>query len=224
MLARLTSRYAVLIIGAWILVAGLATVAVPQLERVVDSHARSFMPPEAPSAIAADRAARLFDQKPSNNFIYVVLARNQPLTLHDRQFYDTLTAALEADRGHVYSVTDLWSQPTTAAGAQSPDGKTVSVMVRLAGMLGTSQARDSLGVVRNTVTRLAPPPGLNVSVTGPGATIVVECAAIYRQMLGSTPAPVVLLVLWRLLVYRSPVAAAIPLPRVGLALAVGRPV
>lgn len=223
-LARLTTRYAILIVGLWILAAGVANLAVPQLERVVDSHARSFMPPGAPSAVAAARAAELFNQTPSNNFVYVVLERDQRLTPQDRRFYDALTTAFGSDQRHVYAVTDLWSQPATAAGAQSSDGKAVSVMVRLAGMLGTAQARDSVNAVRGTVHRLSPPSGLQVHVTGPGATIVDEFSAIDRQMLGITAATIGLILLLLLLVYRSLVAAAIPLISVGLALALARPV
>lgn len=223
-LARLTGRYAVLIVGLWVLAAGVANLAVPQLERVVDSHARSFMPPGAPSAVAAARAAQLFNQTPSNNFIYVVLERDQQLTPQDRRFYDALTTALGSDQRHVYAVTDLWSQPATAAGAQSSDGKAVSVMVRLAGMLGTAQARDSVNTVRGTLHKLSPPAGLQVHVTGPGATIVDEFSAIDRQMLGITAATIGLILLLLLVVYRSPVAAAIPLISVGLALALARAV
>lgn len=223
-LARLTSRYAVVIIGLWILAAAAANLAVPQLERVVDTHARSFMPPGAPSAEAAARAAQLFNQTPSNNFVYVVLERNQRLTQQDRQFYDALTSSLGSDQRHVYAVTDLWSQPATAASAQSSDGKAVSVMVRLAGMLGAAQARDSVDAVRATIGKLAPPAGLEVHVTGPGATIVDEFSAIDRQMLGITAATIGLILLLLLVVYRSPIAAAIPLISVGLALALARAV
>ncbi|WP_040629628.1 RND family transporter [Mycobacterium colombiense] len=223
-LARLTTRYAALIVGLWVLAAGVTNLAVPQLERVVDSHARSFMPPGAPSAVAAARAAELFNQTPSNNFVYVVLERDPRLAPQDRRFYDALTTALGSDQRHVYAVTDLWSQPATAAGAQSSDGKAVSVMVRLAGMLGTAQARDSVNAVRGTVHKLSPPAGLQVHVTGPGATIVDEFSAIDRQMLGITAATIGLILLLLLLVYRSPVAAAIPLISVGLALALARAV
>lgn len=224
MTARFTGRYAVFIVGLWVLAAAVANVAVPQLERVVDTHSRSFMPANATSSIAASRAAQLFGQTPSNNFVYVVLERDQQLSARDRQFYDAMTAALAADHQHVYAVTDLWSSPATAAGAQSSDGRAVTVMVRLAGMLGTSQARDSLNSVRHTVAALAPPNGLQTHVTGPGATIVDEFAAIDRQMLGITGATIFLILLLLLAVYRSPVAAAIPLTSVGLALAVARPV
>lgn len=222
MLSRLTGRYAFLIVGLWVLAADLANLALPQLERVVDSHSRSFMPAHAPSAVAATRAAQLFGQTPSNNFVYVVLERNQQLAPPDRQFYDALTAALGSDQRRVNAVTDLWSQPATAAGAQSSDGKAVRVMVQLAGMLGTAQARDSVNAVRTTAQKLSPPPGLQVHVTGPGATIVDEFSAIDRQMLGITAATIGLILLLLLVVYRSPIAAAIPLISVGLSLALAR--
>jgi putative drug exporter of the RND superfamily len=64
-LARLTGRYAILIVGLWVLVAAVGNLAVPQLERVIDSHSRSFMPADAPSSVAASRAAELFGQLPS---------------------------------------------------------------------------------------------------------------------------------------------------------------
>jgi putative drug exporter of the RND superfamily len=66
-LARLTGRYAVVTVGLWVLAAAVGNLAVPQLERVVGSHARSFMPAAAPSSIAATRAAEVLGQKPSNN-------------------------------------------------------------------------------------------------------------------------------------------------------------
>ena len=138
-------------------------------------------------------------------------------------YYDKLVTALRADTEHVYSVTDLWADPITRSAAQSRDGRAADLMVRLSGMLGTAQASDSVAVVRDTVHRLGPPPGLHVYVTGPGSTLTDEFAAIDHQMLLITAATVLVIMLLLLIVYRSPVAAAIPLISVGLALAVARP-
>ena len=81
-----------------------------------------------------------------------------------------------------------------------------------------------MAAVRNTLTRLGPPQGLHSYVTGPGATIADEFTAIDRQMLGITAATVGLILLLLLIVYRSIVAAAIPLISVGVAIAVARPI
>jgi RND superfamily putative drug exporter len=213
-----------LVLCCWLLAAGVANLLVPQLERVVAEHSRSFMPAEVASSMAVQRSAELFGEMPTNNLNYVVLERDQPLQARDREYYDGLVSALRADTAHVRSVTDLWADPVTEAVASSEDGQAANVMVRLAGMLGTSQASESVGAVRATVARMAAPEGLDVHVTGPGSTIVDEFTAIDRQMLGITVATVALILLLLLVVYRSAVAAAVPLISVGLALAVARPI
>jgi RND superfamily putative drug exporter len=221
---RLISRYAIWIVILWLAAAGAANLAVPQLEQVVNSRARAFLPPDAPSTLATSAASELFGQPPSSNVNYVVLERTQPLDKQDREFYDGLITTLRADTKHVISVTDLWSDPTTAAVGQSADRRAVTVMTQLAGMIGTSQATDSVAALRDTVARLRPPGGLQVYVTGPGATIADEFTAIDRQMLGITAATVGLILLLLLIVYRSAVGAAISVMSVGVAIAVARPI
>lgn len=216
---------AVLIIGLWLALAGAANLAVPQLETVVHEHARSFMPSDAPSSVAAVRSAELFGESSDNNLAYVVLERaDGPLADGDRAYYDRLLGALGADTEHVRTVTDLWSDPLTEPFAVSADGHAATVMLRLAGVLGTTPAADAVRAVRAAADSAHPPAGLRVFVTGPGATIVDEFTAIDRQMLMITAVTIGLILLLLLLVYRSPVAAAIPLISVGLALAVARPI
>lgn len=222
--ARFISRHAAPIVIGWVVVAGLANVLVPQLERVVASHSRSFMPMTAASSTAAKRSAELFGIAPSNNINYVVLERDQPLKSADRRYYDALVSALRADNTHVNAITDLWAMPLTESAAKSRDGHAANVMLRLSGMLGTSAAADSVAAVRHTAARLAPPAGLHVYVTGPGATISDEFDAIDRQMLLITAATIAVILVLLLIVYGSPIAAAIPLISVGLALAVARPI
>jgi putative drug exporter of the RND superfamily len=103
--ARLTSRYAAVVVLGWIVVAAVGNLAVPQLERVAASHARSFMSTNAASAVAARQSAELFGDKPSNNLNYVVLERDRPLQQADRRYYDgwnepaATPAGSESNRG-----------------------------------------------------------------------------------------------------------------------------
>lgn len=221
--SRVTQRWAAVVVLGWIAVAGLANLAVPQLERVVTSHSGSFMPADAANNIAAARSAQLFGDAPSNNLNYVVLERDQPLGSADRSYYAALVSALRADSRHVHAVTDLWTSPLTASVPESRDHRAVSLMVRLTGALGTSAAAESVAAVRDTVARLGPPAGLQVFVAGPGATLVDEFATIDHQMLAITGATVLVILLLLLIVYRSLPTAAVPLISVGLALAVARP-
>lgn len=219
--AGFSQRYAWFIVLGWVLVAAVGNVLVPQLDVVAKQYAPAFMASQAPTVIAAEQAARAFGAPPSNNFVYVVLERDQPLGPADRHYYDDLVGALRADREHVYSVTDLWT-PNGVSAAQSQDGEAVYLMLRLSGSLGTSASSAAVDAVRHTVTQNAPPGGLNVYVTGPGATLSDEFNAVGEQLLIITAATVLLITVLLLIVYRSLVTAAIPLMSVGLTLAVAR--
>jgi RND superfamily putative drug exporter len=77
--SRLSGRYAVLVIGLWLIAAGIVNLGVPQRERGRREPGRSFMLGRV-SSIAAERSAGLFSEKLSNILNYVVLERDQPLT------------------------------------------------------------------------------------------------------------------------------------------------
>lgn len=70
----------------------------------------------------------------------------------------------------------------------------------------------------------ASPDGLHVFVTGPGATIVDEFAAIDRQTQLITATTIVVLLILLLIVYRSAITATVPLLSVVVSLAVAKPI
>ena len=82
--ALVSARGAVFVVGCWLVVAAAANVAVPQLEQVVHSHARAFMPVDAPSSVASAKSGALFGDAPDHNLNYVVLERDRRLSEADR--------------------------------------------------------------------------------------------------------------------------------------------
>lgn len=221
-IARFCSRYAVVVIGLWMLAAGVGNVLVPQLETTAHNHARGFLPTDAPVNVAGARMGEQFHDGAGGNLNYLVLESDHPLGAPERAYYDRLVSALRADHENMDSLMDLWSDPLTASGAQSADGKAVYTMLRIRGELGAAKANAALDAVRRTVADTPPPPGMHAYVTGPGATIADELSAIDKQMLMITGVTVVLIALLLLVVYRSVVTAAIPLLTVGLGLGVAR--
>ena len=71
------------------------------------------------------------------------------------EYYDEMVKKLEADTTHVEHVQDFWSDPLTAAGAQSNDGKAAYVQVYLAGNQGETLANESVEAVQNIVDERA---------------------------------------------------------------------
>lgn len=223
--ARGLTRHPLLVIGTWLLLALVGNLTVAQLERVVHDHSGSFFPADAPSGVAATRMGQLFGDADSNNAIYLVLESDHALGAPESQYYAQLVERLRADTAHVRSVLDLWSQPAASAVVvQSQDHRAVSVMLQLAGQLGSTSANHAVAAVHDIVAHTPKPDGLSVYVTGPGATIVDEFALIDRQMLVITGLSTALIAVLLLIVYRSIVTAAIPLAAVGICLAVARPI
>ncbi|WP_261860593.1 RND family transporter [Mycobacterium marinum] len=219
---KITSQYAVLIVGLWIVGATMGNLLIPQAESTARSHGRGFLPADAPVSVAGARMGEQFRDGNAGNINYLVLESDHRLGPAERAFYDKLLAKLRSDPTSLVSAMDLWSDPYTAKAAVSTDGEAEYTMLRLAGDLGAAQANAALDAVRRTVADQPTPPGLRAYVTGPGATVADEFGEIDRQMLLLTGVTVVLIALLLLAVYRSVITAAIPLVAVGLGLAVGR--
>lgn len=222
--ARAASRYALLVIAAWLLLAGVGNIAVPQLEQVVKEQSRAFFPADSGATRAAQRMGTLFGDSDSNNIAYVVLDADRPLGEPDRGYYRALADRLRMDTPGVESVMDLWDDPTAAAVFESQDHQAAYLMARLSGQLGSSAATEAVAALRAAVTAAGPPEGLRTYVTGPGASLVDEFAALDGQLARITVLTVGMIAALLLFVYRSPITAAVPLASVGLSLALARPV
>ncbi|GKT31871.1 Siderophore exporter MmpL4, partial [Aduncisulcus paluster] len=84
----------------------------------------------------------------------------------DHQYYDGLVRRLKNDTAHIQYVMDTWGKPITAAGAQSLDGKSAFVLLRLAGDIGQMEANKSVEAVKDMIDNDTPPAGLKVYVSG----------------------------------------------------------
>src|SRR5882757_7139380 len=109
---------------------------------------------------------------------------------------------------------DLWGKPITAAGAQSVDGKSTYVLLRLAGDIGQIEANRSVDVVRDIIAKDTPPPGLRVYVSG-AAPLASDTLTIANSRLNNiTIVTIFLIIFMLLLVYRSPSTVLMPLATV----------
>ncbi|MDA4107589.1 RND family transporter [Mycolicibacterium holsaticum] len=219
---RMIRKFAVPIILAWILLIAVLNVVVPQLETVGQMRSVSMSPEEAPSMIAMKRVGTVFEEYDSDSSAMIVLEGERPLGDDARAFYDKIVDALEADTKHVQSVQDFWSDPLTAAGAQSNDGKAVYVQAYLAGNQGESLANESVQAVQDIVAGVPPPPGVKAYVTGPAALMADQHIASDRSMRLIEAVTFTVIITMLLLVYRSIVTVGITLVMVVLQLSATR--
>jgi RND superfamily putative drug exporter len=221
-LPRMIRRLAIPIIIGWIALIAVVNVVVPQLETVGQMHAVSMSPDEAPSMIAMKRVGEVFGEYNSDSAVMIVLEGQQPLGDDAHAYYDQVVDRLEADTKHVQSVQDFWSDPLTAAGSQSNDGKAAYVQVFLAGNQGTTLANESVEAVQDIVAGLKPPDGVQAYVTGPAALLADQQIAGDRSLQLITSLTFVVIITMLLFFYRSIITVLLTLVMVVLELSAAR--
>ncbi|MGH3639953.1 MAG: RND family transporter, partial [Mycobacterium sp.] len=221
-LPQLIRTLALPIILGWIIIIALGNVLVPQLEEVGKMRSVSMSPNDAPSVISMQHIGATFKEFKSNSSVMIVLEGQDKLGQDAHDFYDGMVRKLEADTKHVEHVNDMWSDPLSAAGSQSNDGKAMYVQVYLAGNQGEALANESVDAVSKIVDDLKPPDGIKAYVTGPAALSADQNIAGDRsmQLIEIVTFSVILVML--LLVYRSIVTVLIVLVMVVLELAAAR--
>ena len=215
---RLIRVLSIPIIVFWVLVAvGLGLLA-PSLDAVADKHSVSLAPQNSPAFHGMMNIGHVFKQFDSDSTAMVVLEGQDKLGDSAHEFYNQIVAKLHADRGHVENVQDFWSDPLTAAGSQSPDGKAAYVQVFLVGAQGTGPSKKSVAAVRNIVASVPSPPGVKAYVAGNTVLNADVSVAGHKslQLMALVSIGVILVML--LIVYRSVVTAMLALSIVGIEL------
>jgi putative drug exporter of the RND superfamily len=220
--AQTIRRLSVPIILAWLAIAGLVTIGVPQLEQVTAEHSVSPNPEDAPSFKAAKRIGEDFKETRSASTAMVVLEGQQPLGDDAHHYYDRLVRQFEDDPKHVQHVHDFWSDPLTAGAAQSADGKATYVQLDLAGATGGTAGHESVEAVRHIVEQMPPPPGVKAYVTGPAAIAADTARSGQRTVFLITAVSVAVIFAMLLLVYRSVITVILLLLMVAIELMVAR--
>ncbi len=221
-IAKWIRTMSVPIIIGWILIIVGLNVAAPQLEVVGAMQSVSLSPDKAPSTIAMKEVGLVFQEFKSNSSVMIVLEGDHELDAAAHQYYDQMIAKLRADTGHVEHVQDFWSDPLTAAGSQSPDGKAAYVQVYTAGNQGEALANESVEAVQQIVNDIPAPEGVHAYVTGPAALSADQHVAGDRSMALIEALTFTVIIVMLLLVYRSIVTVILSLLLVVLSLAAAR--
>ncbi|BBY06114.1 MMPL/RND family transporter [Mycobacterium noviomagense] len=221
-LAQWIRRLAVPLILVWVGVTVILNVVVPQLDTVGQMRSVSMSPKDAPSMIAIKRVGSDFREFKSDSSAMIVLEGQQPLGDAAHKFYDGLVAKLRADKKHVENVQDFWSDPLTAAGSQSPDGKAAYVQVYLAGNQGESLANESVETVQSIIKNTPAPPGVKAYVTGAAPLLADQHIAGDRSLKMITALTFLVIIVMLLGVYRSIVTVLLVLAMVFVELAAAR--
>jgi len=215
-------RLAVPVILGWLALTVITNAAVPQIEAVGQEQSVPMADPTAPSSIAMNEIGKKFEEFDSNTSVMIVLEGDAPLGDEAHAYYDEIIRRLNADTAHVQHVQDFWSDPLTAAGSQSADGRAAYVQVYLAGNMGEGLANESVETAKQIVEGVPAPPGVHTYVTGPSALIADTHIAGDRSLRQITLLTFGVITAMLLFVYRSLVTVVLALVMVFTELAAAR--
>ncbi|MEI7915871.1 MAG: MMPL family transporter [Mycobacteriaceae bacterium] len=221
-IAQWIRRLSIPIILGWLALTVLTSIAVPSVEVVGQEQSVPMAAADAPSTVAMNEIGKKFQEFDSNTSVMIVLEGEQTLGDAAHRYYDEIIRKLNADTKHVEHIQDFWSDPLTAAGSQSADGKAAYVQVYLAGNMGEGLANESVDAAKKIVESVPPPPGIKTYVTGPSALIADAHIAGDRSLKMITGLTFGVITIMLLFVYRSIVTVLLALLMVFLEVAVAR--
>ncbi|MEZ0365889.1 RND family transporter [Mycobacterium sp. pUA109] len=201
-IAHLLRILAVPIILFWVLVWIGTTLFVPGLGEVAGKRSVPMTPTEAPAFKDMMNIGHKFQEFDTDSTAMVVLEGDNKLGDSAHEYYDKIVAKLKADK-HVQFAQDFWSDPLTAAGSQSPDGKAAYVQVFLDGAQGTGPSHQSVAAVRKIVKSVPAPPGVRAYVAGNTALNTDTLIAAHNSMELMTLVTIGVIFLMLLVIYRS---------------------
>lgn len=222
LIARVTRRFSVGIILAWLGITVIVTVGVPSLEVAEKEHSVPMTAEDAPSVKAMRRMGADFKQSDSDTTAMIILEGQQPLGDDAHQYYDHLIRQLQDDPKHVQHIQNFWGDELTRGAAQSGDGKAVYVQLTPAGNQGESLGNESIEAIQHIVAHTPAPPGVKAYVTGAAAIAADSNRSGDMTVATVTLVSFAVILITLLIVYRSIITVILLLVVVGIELQVAR--
>jgi RND superfamily putative drug exporter len=226
--AAFVTRRARWLLLAWITVAVLLTVLAPSLQKVATQDAAAFLPKDVPSEVAERASRDAFPNDPVRDAAIIVFERDRgALTTADRAFIRAQTVFLRAPAQSasvgVGVVQSAATQPDLAPFLRATDRRADLLIVSFR---QTSFSPATVGTIARIRDHLASgrPAGLSTHVTGFAGLAADQVSAVETSFKRTAVITVALVLLILLLIYRSPVAALVPLVTIGVSFLVARAV
>src|SRR6202020_2809381 len=190
----------------WVLLALGTTLFTPELGEVAGKHSVPMTPRDAAAFKDMMNIGHKFQEFDTDSSAMVVLEGDDKLGDSAHIFYNKIVEKLKASK-HVQHIQDFWSDPLTAAGSQSPDGKAAYVQVFLVGAQGTGPSKKSVAAVRNIVASVPSPPGVKAYVAGNTVLNADVSVAGHKSLPLMALVSIGVILAMLLIVYRSVVTA-----------------
>jgi RND superfamily putative drug exporter len=199
------------VIAAWVIAVAVIVAVAPSLSSVSSSDQTSFLPKSYESMKAQQLANRTFPQSADATGVFVVQrADGAKLTASDLSRVATLTMGLNKARiGQVAAV-------VTSRAMLAPNGTTQLVTVLFNGVAGDKKLQNAVPVVRDKAATLLRGSGLRAGLAGVVAMQYDTMQSFKSAEKIVAVVTIAMIVVLLGLIFRSPIAAALPIASIGL--------
>ena len=220
-LAVTVERRAPWIIVAWLVAAVVMTLAAPSLNDVGSQDTADFLPSDAPSQQADRILAELFPDDPARESAIVVVARDGGLTDADRAYIAQIATDLRSETfaDDIARLQTAATDPNLAPFLRSADGAAELLIASMSRAPFSTTGTAAVERLRDHLATTAPD-GLAVHVTGIAGLAADQATGVVESFDRTAIVTVILVLVILLAIYRSAVAALIPLVTIGLAFGV----
>lgn len=222
-LGRWTVRHKGFVIAFWLAIALFMTAVAPTLSEVGTSNEIDFLPEDAPSLVSQRVLEEKFPETASAGDLLLVFYAPNGLGAEDEAYAQEVDAWLRSAQApeQVGKVTSIFSNPALKPLLISQDGQVMLMQVDLTSEPYSDGSNLAVDQIRAYIAE-SRPEGLEVDVTGQAAIGRDLIANILASVDKTTWATIILVIVVLLLIYRSPVAASVPLITIGAAFATTR--
>ncbi|TVX98304.1 MMPL family transporter [Cohnella terricola] len=210
------------VVAAWLAAGSLAIIALPNLQDVLRTSEQKFLPAEAGSVQATHLLQNITPNDRSLSSAVIVFSRSEGLTRTDQEWIDGLMDRIDSEREEigVTSVVSAGTQPEIADRLLSKDGSTRIAIVNLPHADFDEATKTTLGRLKELLKDA--PEGSSALLTG-SAPLSQDFQQSAESGLRRTEMLTVgFVVLILLFLFRSPIAAVIPLLTIGTSFVLAR--
>ena len=212
-IARAVTRRAWFVIGAWVIAAAAIIGFAPSISSITNSDQSAFLPSSAESARAATIAKSAFPESAAGTTGVIVVKRADAGRLTDADLQNVAGVAQHLDGARPDATARVAFDPQRMV---APNRQVAMIAVQFRGAAEQMNVRTAVSTLRDDTTASLRGTRLTAGMTGQAAIVVDNKAAFASAETIVTIATLALIVVLLLLIFRSPIAALLPLLAVGL--------
>jgi len=221
-LGKFAVKFRIPIILGWILIAAAMFVFAPSLSEVGTMSESSFLPADSESLRARELIEQYFPDTKAASTASLVFYNPQGLSDEDYTYAKQVQQWLTSGQTDfkVETITSIFNNPQLESRLVSPDGTTMLLNAGLEEVAFESQSFETTKFIRNYLETA--PEGLDIYVSGQVGVYADLFDSIEKSVTLTTIVTIILVVVLLIIIYRSPIAAIVPLLTIGVAFLTAR--